>query len=111
MAAMCQTDTTGPCRYCGVMSYGGDDEGPAHDCCWAWRKVIAAGHRCPACQIAGYVMSQSAYLSERTGNPRQVRLPVHPPPLPMTLPDGSPFVPEIENSTNATKAAHLRLVT
>jgi hypothetical protein len=43
------------------------------------------------------------------------RLPPDLPPLPRTLPDGSPFVPEVgtsnENDTTTISAAHLRLVT
>jgi hypothetical protein len=96
-------ETTGPCRLCGVTSYGGDDDGPVHACCWAWRNVIAAGFRCPACQVAQMVMSGRR------------RLPPDLPPLPRTLPDGSPFVPEVgtsnENDTTTISAAHLRLVT
>lgn len=73
----------GPCRYCGEPSYIADDLGAVHLCCRSWRRVIKAGFACPSCQIARIVA--------RTG-----RLPSQPPKLPTTLPDGSPFVPEID---------------
>jgi hypothetical protein len=72
----------GSCRYCGGPAYGTDDYGPVHLCCRAWRHVMSFGFSCPSCQVARIVAS--------TG-----RLPKFLPPLPMTLPDGSPYVPEV----------------
>jgi hypothetical protein len=71
-----------PGRYCGQISYGADGDGAVHECCLAWRRVMSFGYPCPACQIYRIVL--------RTG-----RLPDRPPPLPATLPDGTPFVPDL----------------
>jgi hypothetical protein len=101
-------ETTGPCRLCGVTSYGGDDDGPVHACCQAWRKVIAAGYRCPSCQIAESVLRQMAEMAAPGSRKRSVRLPLLAP-LPTTLPDGSLFVPEV--SITETRAADVWLVT
>jgi hypothetical protein len=79
-----------PCRYCGGTAYGRDDDGPAHDCCVAWRAVIEAGYPCPACQVAEIIARQPKTWPD--GSIRQVKLP-RLPPLPMTLPDGRPYVP------------------
>jgi hypothetical protein len=79
---MNRTTQPGPCRYCGARSYLTDAEGYAHSCCHAWRKVIAAGYQCPACQAGRWLASH-----QRRGAAM--------PPLPRFLPDGSPFVPEI----------------
>lgn len=79
-----------PCRYCGGTTRKRDATGPAHECCHAWREVIAAGHPCPACQVASSITRQPA--TNPDGSIRQVRLPKLPP-LPRQLPDGRPFVP------------------
>lgn len=79
----------GPCRYCRQPSWRADIDGPVHDCCAAWRQVIAFGYPCPACQVAQIVMRQPVAWPD--GSPRQVRLPVLPP-LPRILPDGTPYV-------------------
>jgi hypothetical protein len=72
----------GPCRYCEGPSYITDDYGPVHLCCRAWRHVMTFGFPCPSCQVARIIA--------HTG-----RLPKFLPPLPLTLPDGSPYVPEV----------------
>ena len=79
---MDRTTQPGPGWSCGVTSYLADAEGCAHSCCHAWRKVIAAGYQCPACQAGRWLASH-----QRRGAAM--------PPLPRFLPDGSPFVPEI----------------
>jgi hypothetical protein len=86
-----------PCRYCGRTAYGGDSDGPAHDCCHAWRAVIAAGRPCPACQVAQVIARQPAGPD---GTPRAVRLPSLPP-LPAMLPDGRPYVPALSRDLPA----------
>jgi hypothetical protein len=62
-----------PCRYCGGTTYGRDDDGPAHECCRAWRAVIEAGRPCPACEAGRWL-----------ANPRTRRQPM--PPLPGPAP-------------------------
>lgn len=88
------TADPGPCRYCHRPAWGADELGAVHDCCLAWQHVIAAGHPCPACQVAVNVLKQLAAIAllppEKRG---AVRLPVLPP-LPALLPDGTPYVPE-----------------
>lgn len=69
-----------PCRYCGDPAYYVDDAGALHSCCHAWRRVMSFGYPCPSCQIARVVA--------RTG-----RLPDRSPPLPLALPDGTPYAP------------------
>lgn len=85
----------GLCRYCGQPSYRTDDIGAVHPCCLAWRRVIAAGFQCPACQIARMTAARGG------------RLPGHPPTLPRTLPDGTPFVPD--TSPPGVTAEHLEV--
>lgn len=80
----------GACRFCRRPSWHRDTLGAVHDCCLAWRHVIAAGYPCPACQVAEYVMKQPVTWPD--GSPRQVRLP-RLLPLPRFLPDGTPYVP------------------
>jgi hypothetical protein len=72
----------GPCRFCGTPSFRADDQGAVHECCLSWQRVMSFGYPCPSCQIARTVA--------RTG-----RLSGRPPPLPLTLPDGTPFVPDV----------------
>jgi hypothetical protein len=70
-----------PCRYCGGTAYGRDATGqPAHECCHAWRAVIAEGNPCPACAANRW-----------QSNPRTRGKPM--PPLPRKLRDGRPYVP------------------
>lgn len=79
---MSADDLARPCRYCGDPAYHSDEAGAFHDCCRAWRRVMSFGHPCPACHVARIVA--------RTG-----RLPEWLPPLPQTLPDGTPYVPDV----------------
>jgi hypothetical protein len=92
-----RTETSGPCRYCGTPSYLADELGPVHECCKAWRRVIKAGHPCPACQVAGPVLKQMAaqQAQGKQVSEMRIRLP-RLPALPLLTPDGSPFVPEIK---------------
>lgn len=78
------------CRFCGTISYKSDEHGPAHECCRAWRAVIAAGYPCPACQLAAFIARQPKLNPD--GSIRQAYLPALPP-LPTVLPDGRPYVP------------------
>jgi hypothetical protein len=82
------TAQASPCRCCGDQCFGADDEGSVHACCLAWRRVIAAGFPCPSCEIARIVKARIA--RGLSGLP-----PGDPPRLPRTLPDGSPFAPEV----------------
>jgi hypothetical protein len=81
----------GPCRLCGRPSYQADDDGPVHECCLAWRHVLAAGRPCPSCQVSEIVLRQPAHKPD--GTVRPVRLPALQP-LPKALPDGTPYVPD-----------------
>jgi hypothetical protein len=71
----------GPCRYCGTTAWQTDPAGPVHACCLAWRRVIAAGYRCPACTAGRWLASPAT---------RNRALP----PLPALLPDGTRFAPD-----------------
>jgi hypothetical protein len=83
-----------PCRYCGDPTYRIDDNGALHECCHAWRRVLSFGYPCPSCQIARTVV-------------RAGRLPSRPPPLPLTLPDGSPFVPSGTTETDDARGTDI----
>ncbi|MDQ2811523.1 MAG: hypothetical protein M3Z75_06495 [Actinomycetota bacterium] len=83
---MNRTTQPGTCQYCGKPSYLTGTEGYAHSCCHAWRKVIAAGYTCPACQAGRWLASHQHRGASM-------------PPLPRFLPDGSPFAPEITEET------------
>lgn len=86
-------ETPGPCCYCGTGSYlAGPDGRPVHLCCAAWSAVIADGHRCPACQIAGIYVRWAA--DPRTRDKPAPKLP-RVMPLPRFLSDGiTPYVPD-----------------
>jgi hypothetical protein len=71
------------CRECGRACFSADDTGPIHPCCKAWRNVIQAGYHCPACQAGEWL---------RNPDTRNRTMP----PLPRTLPDGTPFSPDIK---------------
>jgi hypothetical protein len=82
-----------PCRICGRPSWRADGDGPVHECCLAWRHVIEAGYPCPSCRVAEIVLRQYAAMASRPADKRgAVRLPALPP-LPRSLPDGTPFIP------------------
>jgi hypothetical protein len=93
---MRQLEAAEPCGYCRRPAWRADEAGPAHDCCTAWRSVIAAGRPCPSCQVAEIVQHQPAHNDD--GTVRQVRLPALPA-LPKTLPDGSPYTPDFGTRT------------
>jgi hypothetical protein len=85
-----------------------------HACCLAWQHVIAAGHPCPACQIAEFVLRRYEQNRRReTANEQRAGkglpplpmlpvLPPSPPPLPRTLPDGTLYVPDPAPVTRCT---------
>jgi hypothetical protein len=79
----------GPCRYCGAPSFRADDQGPVHECCLAWRHVIAAGRPCPSCQVSKILDSPA---NPNRWLPGQADIP-NLPWLPRTLPDGTPYSP------------------
>lgn len=72
----------GSCRYCGTAAYTADAEGPVHTCCSAWRDVIEAGRRCPACEAGAWLRSP-----EHAGRTMA--------PLPRFLPGGREFRPDL----------------
>lgn len=82
-----------PCRFCRRPSWGADKTGPVHECCLAWQPVITAGYPCPSCRVSDIVMKQYEVMDRKPADKRgAVRLPALPP-LPATLPDGTPYVP------------------
>lgn len=80
---MSETGEPAPCRYCAATAFTADEDGPAHPCCWAWRRVIAAGYACPACQIARMITAQvERNLRDHPDKIIPVRLPRRLPPMP-----------------------------
>jgi hypothetical protein len=98
---MRRLDTPEPCGYCRRPAWGADEVGPAHGCCIAWRHAIQADRLCPACQAAEIVLRQPTHNPD--GTAQQVRLPAMYP-LPRTLPDGTPYVPDFGSRTRAGDA-------
>lgn len=75
----------GKCRGCGGDSWTADEAGPVHACCSAWREVIEAGRRCPACEAGPWLRSPNNAGREMA-------------PLPRFLPGGQPFRPDLERA-------------